>query len=131
MFLIDAHGADHGLSVEVHNHDVTIRQWAECCEPDEHGSYSPHIQVARMSLRKLLDRSQPHFRMGVSFDSMHARIIKAALHWLDYYGGDEERVSDDDTPCQHFGMNYSGIGAKRTKPYPAHMVCTLCGGQPE
>ena len=136
MMLIDAHGPGHGLSVEVditYSHNVTIRQWGECSEPDEHGSYTPHIQEATIALRDLLDRNGKHYRSANLWgeQSQHGKIVALALAWLGYWGGSEDHVSDDDRPCDHFAMNYSGIGAPRVEPYPEHMTCVLCHGKPE
>lgn len=80
MYLINAHGPDHGLSVEVVYGDVIVRQWGERDEPDEHGSHMPHIQTARIALENLLDKNLPHYACGnVSRGSMHEKIIDLAL----------------------------------------------------
>jgi len=133
MILIDAHGPDHGLKIEVTSrHCVVVEQWGECCEPDEHGSYSPHIQHVEVLLRDLLDSSAPHYSgAGASHKSMHDKVKDLALAYLGYWGGEERYVSDEDRPCQHFCMNYSGIGPRRAEPWPEHMKCPSCGGEPE
>lgn len=134
MILIDAHGADHGTSVEVFRHLVKIKQWCRPDEPNEQGEYPCHILSATVPLRELLDGApskrwcQAH---GVqSFSSMHERILTLALDWLSYYGGEEEFVTGEE-PCWYFGMDYSGIGARRKEPWPEHMTCSACGGRPE
>lgn len=131
MYLINAHGPDHGLSVEVVYGDVIVRQWGERDEPDEHGSHMPHIQTARIALENLLDKNLPHYACGnVSRGSMHEKIIDLALNWLGYSGGHECFVDDTDRPCDHFEMNYSGIGLPYTEPWPDHMTCSECGQVP-
>lgn len=136
MYLINAHGPDHGLSVEVSleprsryrpawRTTVTIRQWGECCEPDEHGSYSPHVQEATVDLRTLLTGA---WHVHGNFPSMRDRLINAALNYLGHWGGEENYVDDDDRPCQHFGSYW---GRRNGVPYPDHMTCATCGAKPE
>lgn len=100
--LIDAYGSDHGLRVEVdtYSHTVSIAQWSECCEPDENGSYAPHIQTSEMDLAECLE----HARDGRHHPSQSSRVIQGALNYLAYHGGDAdyEYLDDDDHPRRHF-----------------------------
>lgn len=124
MILIDAHGSDNGLKIELDNRDVVLSQWGKLCEPNEHGSYCPRISSVTVSLRECLEYA---FRDGRRNDSMHGRVITGALAYHSYWGGEEEWVSDDDCPCQHFGMEWPLLGDN----YPEHMICSECGAKPE
>jgi hypothetical protein len=136
MFLIDAHGSDHGLSVEVERRQVTIRQWAEYDEPDEDGSYSPHIQMATVDLATLLDSTAVHMKHSGNPPSVHKgmrdRVVDAALAWLSYWGGEEERVDDGDRPCQHFGSYWGRRVPKdmTVATWIERLTCAECGAQP-
>ncbi len=131
MYLIDAHGSDHGLSISVCRGEVEIRKWGELSGPDENGSYSPHIQIAVVSLAEVLDKDAKHNRCanGRDFESMHSRVIHYALNYLSYWGGETEYVDDDDRPCQHFG-SYWGKG-EDIKIRAKNLKCGECGALPD
>ncbi len=128
---INAHGSDHGLSIEIDldRRSVTIREWAECCEPDEHGSYSPHVVSATIWFEDLLAPNGKHRSCGqVKSTSQREHIATLAINWLAYWGGDEERVDDSDRPCDHFG---SWWGRNKTgEQLPDHLTCPECGAKP-
>lgn len=132
MILIDAHGPDHGLYIDITRREVTIRQWCEADEPDpETGECHKHICEAQVSLAALVAHWRKHHRSRPRTKSMRDKIVDLALAWFSYYGGEETPVDQSDNPCQHFCMNYTGIGARRSEPWPKHMTCELCGGKPE
>ena len=99
--LIDAHGSDHGLKVELWDRTLIVTQWAYDCEPDEHGHYNPRlVSVSRglgLALTEYADtQPDPH-------GSQRDRIIRAATHMLCLCGSDDiEWLSEDATPAQHF-----------------------------
>ena len=97
MILIDAHGTDHGLRVECSNREVTIVQWGELCEPDESGSYRPHLHETTMTLAECLVRVE----FG-HHSSQKSRVISGALSHLFHFGGEETFLDDDDRPSDHF-----------------------------
>jgi len=130
---IDAHGPDHGLKIEIDTdrHEVTVRQWSECCEPNDEGSYSPHIQTATVELSRLLDPKAEHLRGRVlDRSSMRRKVADAALCWLGYWGGDEEPCEDDERPCDYFGSYWGRHQAKDAKARPEHYRCDTCGAMP-
>lgn len=102
--LIDAHGSDHGLRVEVDTgqHTVTIVQWGELCEPSPAGNFMPHTQTRTMSLRVCLEYAA---KDGRRTDSQRDRVITGALHYLSYHGGTEERFDEGTRPCDHFAYD--------------------------
>ena len=98
--LIDAYGSTHGLRVEVdtYSHTVEIVEWAELCEPDENGSYCPHLYSTSMSLAECL----AHANDGRKHESQSSRVIQGALNYLAHHGGDLEYLNDGDHPRRHF-----------------------------
>lgn len=129
--LIDAHGPDHGLRVVVNLRDrwtfgktettVEIVQWGESSEPDDRGSYSPHLHRVEVPLDKLLTGRHVDRDTGYKRSGVRERILSAATAYLGYYGGEEELLDEGDRPCQHFGMEWG-------RHQVSHRLgCEVCG----
>jgi hypothetical protein len=128
MYLFNSHGPDHGLSVYLDGHDITIRQWVDASNYEEDGEEYQHIQEATIPLRTLLDPTLPHAAMRSPGErSVTGSVVGAALAWLAYWGGEE--IPTDGTPCQEF-LNYGGAGSTARNATLPHMTCALCGGKP-
>ena len=93
MILIDAHGPDHGLKVEVTGHEVDIDQWIDGSECDEPFG---GVQTATFDLKDCLDH-------GRGSKSQRCRVIDGALELLSHRGGSYELMGPDEEPCDHFG----------------------------
>lgn len=101
MVLFDAHGPDHGLSVSLDGGDVTVTDWCQGDGDPDEGDYTPtHLHRATMDLATCLKYAAKSGR--APFDSQRDRVIQGALEYLSYWGGEEELLDDDATPCQHF-----------------------------
>ena len=101
MILIDAHGPDHGLRVEVctYSHTVTAVQWGELCEPDHEDEVHPRTTEIVIALRECLEYAA---KDGRWHDSQRDRVICGALHYLSHWGGTVYWYPEGTTPCQHF-----------------------------
>jgi len=147
--LINAHGPDHGLSVYLSGDEVMIAQWGEASEPDENGSFSPHIQRATVTVAELLEPGAVHLdftpdplivdafsggrddvdEWAAGRGDLADQIIRAATGWLAYWGSgsdDTEHVDDSDRPCDWFGSYW---GAAQP-PILSRLGCPVCHEPP-
>lgn len=98
--LIDAHGSDHGLKVELYGGVLTVTKWSELCEPDENGSCQPRLETGQFDLGLALREYAAHD--GRKDPSMTSRVTGAATYMLAAWGGVADWLDDDATPADHF-----------------------------
>jgi hypothetical protein len=106
LTLINAHGDNHGLFVEVDtwNHLVDIGQWWEANDPDEDGVWRSYLEHVQVKLAELLDPKQPHMESVNPHTSQTQRVIQAALAYLSHWGGGTDGIDDTtgEYPCGYF-----------------------------
>lgn len=100
MTLIDAHGSDHGLKVELWDRTLIVTEWCEACEPNEAGGYDKWLHRGSFELGAALREYAAND--GRWDPSMTSRVTGAATYMLATWGGATEWLDDDATPADHF-----------------------------
>lgn len=113
--LIDAHGPDHGLRVEVDGEYVHIADYSEFCEENaETGRWEAVYRETTVYLSELLNPNGIHRGIYMGDDGspdkrgrerLHDVIIYASISFLAYWGGEETIVDidRDGGACAFFG----------------------------
>lgn len=100
MILIDAHGTDHGLKIELDNRVVSVTQWAQLCEPDENGDWCPHLLHFTCTLDEAMQASK---RYSTTFASQASRLKTGAIDTMFRDGHDyQDDLPESAEPADYF-----------------------------